>query len=66
MQFINLGATDYNPNTENCASYASLFLPNGVLHSPAIPDAIGTEAIIQACQQVDGWACGGGGFFCFF
>lgn len=50
--YINLGATDNQPATFNCTTYAALFTPTGILHAPGIPDCIGT-AQIKACCEAD-------------
>eukprot|EP00051_Salpingoeca_urceolata_P019914 m.294153 g.294153 ORF g.294153 m.294153 type:complete len:304 (-) comp19501_c8_seq2:217-1128(-) len=47
--FINLG--NQNPTASDCKTYASLFLPTGELHSPGIPDASGTDALMSACKE---------------
>lgn len=48
--YINLGANDDNPTTVNCTRYAQLFLPNGILHQPGVPDVQGWADIAAACQ----------------
>ena len=50
-QFINLGAVNGDPSTQDCNRYAGLFQSSAILHSPGVPDAYGTAAIVQACQN---------------
>jgi len=55
--YINLGELNDNPSSVNCTKYAELWLPDGTLHSPGIPNAQGFDSIVLACNashaQVD-------------
>jgi len=48
--YINLGAINNVPSSYNCTAYAALFTSTGILHSPGIPDCIGTAQIYKCCE----------------
>lgn len=52
--YINLGELSHNPTSVNCSRYASLWLSDGTLHAPGIPNAQGFDSIVSACQQSHG------------
>jgi len=52
--YINLGELNHDPTTVNCTRYAELWVANGTLHSPGIPDVQGTDMIESACNSSHG------------